>query len=104
MYFPVILAQALANTIRELETTGPEWVKDLEQDIKTECEQKHGKIVHIAVDPNSQGDCYMKFEKIAGGESAIRGLNGRYFNGNMVTAEYMVGAVYDAHFPRSKLL
>ena len=51
-----------------------------------------------------QGDVYLKFDRVMGGENAIKGLNGRFFGGQMVSASFMVGAVYDSLFPRAKAL
>jgi hypothetical protein len=36
-------------------------------------EKKYGKIVHIAVDPNSDGDIYIKFGSVSGEEKAMQG-------------------------------
>lgn len=81
--------------------TGDAWVKDLEDDVKTECENKYGHVVHIALDPNSQGEIYIKFEKVQGGEKAIQGLNGRFFGGRRISASPVVDAVYSSLFGRS---
>lgn len=35
---------------------GPTWSKELENDVSTECNNKYGKVVHIAVDANSEGE------------------------------------------------
>jgi len=55
---------------------GESWVKELEDDVRTECEKNYGHVVHISLDPNTQGDIYLKFDKVSGGEAAILGLNG----------------------------
>ncbi|RAL67622.1 hypothetical protein DID88_008374 [Monilinia fructigena] len=47
-------------------------------------------------DPNSQGDIYLKFDRVQGGENAIKGLNGRYFGGRMISATPVVDAVYSS--------
>jgi RNA-binding protein 23/39 len=60
--------------------------------------------VHIALDPNSQGDIYLKFDKVQGGENAIKGLNGRYFGGRMISAAPVVDAVYSSIFSRQRSL
>jgi RNA-binding protein 39 len=56
------------------------------------------------VDPNSQGDIYLKFDTVQGGENAIKGLNGRYFGGRMISATPMVDAVYSTMFSRSRAI
>ena len=80
------------------------WVKDLEDDVKAECEAKYGHVVHIALDPNTKGDIYIKFEKVQGGENAIKGLNGRFFGGRTISAQPLVDAVYSSLFARAKAL
>jgi RNA-binding protein 39 len=43
-----------------------------------EC-RKFGEVRHIAVDPDSDGHIYLKFDSIKAAQRAIDGLNGRYF-------------------------
>ena len=81
---------------RELEQFGPNWAKDLEKEVKTECDAKYGKVVHIAVDPNSEGEIYVKFDSVSGGEKALQGLNGRNFNFRTIRAAYVVDKVYNS--------
>lgn len=83
---------------------GESWVKELEDDVRQEAEEKYGHVVHISLDPNSQGDIYLKFDKVQGGENAIKGLNGRYFGGRMISAAPVVDAVYSSLFSRTKAI
>lgn len=83
---------------------GDDWQKELEDDVRQEAEEKYGHVVHISLDPNSQGDIYLKFDKVQGGENAIKGLNGRYFGGRMITAAPVVDAVYSSLFSRTKAI
>lgn len=83
---------------------GDAWVKELEDDVKAECESKYGKVVHIALDPNTQGDIYLKFDRVSGGEAAIQGLNGRFFGGRQISAQPVVDAVYSSLFSRTKAI
>jgi RNA-binding protein 39 len=41
---------------------------------------------------------------VQGGENAIKGLNGRYFGGRMITAAPVVDAVYSSLFSRTKAI
>lgn len=76
------------------------WQKELEEDVKQECEDKYGVVVHLGVALDSDdGEIYIKFDRVQGGENAIRGLNGRYFGGNMISAQYVVDHVYNMMFP-----
>ncbi|KAL5609109.1 hypothetical protein FOVSG1_003790 [Fusarium oxysporum f. sp. vasinfectum] len=76
----------LHNMFDPEEEEGTDWVKELEDDVRQEAESKYGHVVHISADPNSKGDIYLKFDKVQGGENAIKGLNGRYFGGRMIDA------------------
>ncbi|KAL2423649.1 RNA-binding protein rsd1 [Exophiala dermatitidis] len=106
---PVNVSQAsrcvlLRNMFDPAEEEGENWVKELEDDVRAECEEKYGHVVHISVDPNTQGDIYLKFERVSGGENAIKGLNGRYFGGRQISAQPVVDAVYSSLFARTKAL
>lgn len=83
---------------------GEDWVKELEEDIRAEAEKQYGHVVHISVDPHSKGDVYLKFDKVQGGENAIKGLNGRYFGGRMISASPVVDAVYSSLFSRTRAI
>ncbi|KIX07391.1 uncharacterized protein Z518_02044 [Rhinocladiella mackenziei CBS 650.93] len=106
---PVNVSQAsrcvlLKNMFDPAEEEGDSWIKELEDDVRAECEDKYGHVVHIALDPNTQGDIYLKFERVSGGENAIKGLNGRYFGGRQISAQPVVDAVYSSLFSRTKAL
>ncbi|KAI1820909.1 hypothetical protein F4861DRAFT_31068 [Xylaria intraflava] len=94
----------LHNMFDPAEEEGESWVKELEDDVRQEAEEKYGHVVHISLDPNSQGDIYLKFDKVQGGENAIKGLNGRYFGGRMISAAPVVDAVYSSLFSRTKAI
>ncbi|KAF2119937.1 hypothetical protein BDV96DRAFT_485882 [Lophiotrema nucula] len=82
----------------EYKESGENWQKILEGEVKAECEQKYGKVVHIAVDPNSDGEVYLKFDSVSGGEKAIQGLNGRTFNFRTLRASFVVDKIYNSLF------
>ncbi|PVH99675.1 splicing factor, CC1-like protein [Periconia macrospinosa] len=81
---------------QELKDYGADWVKLLEKEIKDECDKKYGKVVHLAADPNSEGDVYVKFDSVTGGEKALQGLNGRNYNHRVIRASYVVDKIYDS--------
>jgi RNA-binding protein 39 len=81
---------------REQKAFGNSWIKDLEGEVKIECDKKYGKVVHIAVDANTEGDIYVKFDSVSGGEKALQGLNGRNFNHRMIRASYVVDKIYNS--------
>ena len=88
-------------TNSQLREEGEVWIKDLEEDVRNECEEKFGHVVHIALDPTSQGDIYLKFDRVQGGENAIKGLNGRFFGGRIITAQPVVDKIYSSLFSRA---
>ncbi|CAK7203289.1 Phosphatidylinositol-3-phosphatase SAC1 [Sporothrix eucalyptigena] len=94
----------LHNMFDPAEEEGDDWVKELEDDVRQEAEEKYGHVMHVALDVNSKGDIYLKFDKVQGGENAIKGLNGRYFGGRMITAAPVVDAVYSSLFSRTKAM
>lgn len=53
-----------------------------------EC-QKYGPVVHIAVDKFSKGNVYVKFLEVAGAIATRKVMHGRFFGGQMISAEYM---------------
>lgn len=76
--------------------SGDNWIRELEDDVKAECENKYGKVLHIHVEENSPGDVYIKFDNVVAGERAIQGLNGRWFGGRTISASFLIDAVYTA--------
>ncbi|KUL82112.1 hypothetical protein ZTR_09692 [Talaromyces verruculosus] len=94
----------LRNMFDPNEEEGEAWIKELEDDVRAECEEKYGHVVHISLDPNSQGDIYLKFDRVQGGENAIKGLNGRFFGGRQISAQPVVDAVYSSLFSRTKAI
>ncbi|KAJ5725271.1 uncharacterized protein N7483_006628 [Penicillium malachiteum] len=94
----------LRNMFDASEEEGEAWIKELEDDVRSECEEKYGHVVHISLDPSSQGDIYLKFDRVQGGENAIKGLNGRFFGGKQITAQPVVDAVYSSLFSRTKAI
>lgn len=78
------------------------WVQELEEDVKEECEEKYGPVSHIAVERNSPGEIYVKFSRVEDAEKAAKDLNGRFFGGKTVSVEWVVEAVYNARFPKAR--
>lgn len=68
----------------------------MEDEVKEECNKKYGKVVHIAVDLNTDGDIYVKFDAIEGAEKALQGLNGRSYNRRTIRASFVVPKIYDS--------
>lgn len=79
----------------EYRDNGPDWAKSLADEFREGLEDQYGHVIHIAVDENSHGDIYAKFDRVQGGENAIKGLNGRLFNGRTLTAQFVVDHIYN---------
>jgi RNA-binding protein 23/39 len=82
----------------ELSLYGSTWAKALEKEVRDECHAKYGPVVHISVDPSSEGDVYVKFDSVTGGENALKGLNGRNFNYRTIRASFVVDKIYSSLF------
>ncbi|KAI9349033.1 splicing factor CC1-like protein [Obelidium mucronatum] len=93
----------LKNMFDPTQETEPDWDTEIRQDVKEEC-GKYGKIVHIAVDKNSQGFIYIKFDAIPFAQQAINALNGRFFAGKQISATFMLDVVYHAKYPEAAYL
>ncbi|EPB82230.1 Phosphatidylinositol-3-phosphatase SAC1 [Mucor circinelloides] len=86
----------LNNMFNPAEETEPDWVSDLESDIKIECE-KYGVVEHIKVNGDSMGEVFLKFDDIRSAEKAVAALNGRWFGGKQITASYVSEAIFNAN-------
>lgn len=87
---------------RSRSTHEANWDKGIEEDIQTECNEKYGPVVHVSVARDSTvGEVYIKFKDVESGKNAILGLNGRWFGGRRITAQYLVEAVYNVNFPKA---
>ncbi|KAJ3041062.1 hypothetical protein HDV00_009962 [Rhizophlyctis rosea] len=73
------------NMFDPAEETEPNWDKELEEDVKQECQSKYGTIVHIKVEKDSAGHVYMKYNDIPQATKAVEGLNGRFFGGKQAS-------------------
>ncbi|KAI7888434.1 uncharacterized protein EV154DRAFT_517904 [Mucor mucedo] len=86
----------LNNMFNPAEETEPDWVSDLESDIKIECE-RYGPVEHIKVNADSMGEVFLKFDTVESAEKAINALNGRWFGGKQITASYVSEAIFNAN-------
>ncbi|KAI9572994.1 hypothetical protein HD554DRAFT_2202804 [Boletus coccyginus] len=87
----------LKNMFNPEEETERDWDRDLADDVKSECEDKYGKVDAIKVEKDSQGEIYLKFNAIDSAKKAIQGLNGRWFGGRQVSAAFISDAIMTAH-------
>ncbi|CDH60257.1 splicing factor cc1-like protein [Lichtheimia corymbifera JMRC:FSU:9682] len=87
----------LNNMFNPAEETEPDWVKDLETDVKEEC-TKFGQVEHIHVNEDSLGEVYLKFESVESAQNALEALDGRWFGGKQISAVFVPEAIYNAKF------
>jgi RNA-binding protein 39 len=66
----------LKNLFDPLSETAEEWWVEIAEDVGDEC-AKHGGVVHVHVDQNSQGFVYLKFENTDGSSKAQQALHAR---------------------------
>jgi len=70
-------------------------VSEVHEDVRLEC-GNHGVVTHSAVDKNSQGFVYVKFDTVQAATEARRTLNARWFAGRLVTCDFIAEDEYDA--------
>ncbi|KAJ3790958.1 hypothetical protein GGU10DRAFT_281419 [Lentinula aff. detonsa] len=87
----------LKNMFDPEEETEKDWDKDLGDDVKSECEEKYGKVEAIKVEKETQGEIYVKFDSIESAKKAVQGLNARWFGGRQVSAAFISDAIMQAH-------
>lgn len=87
----------LNNMFNPAEETEPDWVKDLETDVKEEC-TKFGQVEHIHVNEDSLGEVYLKFATVESAQKALEALDGRWFGGKQISAVFVPEAIYNAKF------
>lgn len=74
---------------------------DIKEDVEEEA-AKFGKLKHIFVDPQSQGNVYMRFDDVEGAKKLVQAFHGRWFASRQITAEHVVETIYLAKFPEAK--
>jgi RNA-binding protein 39 len=84
----------LTNMFNPADETQPDWDREIEADVKEECERSYGAVRHIKVIKESVGHVYLKFASLDGSEKALRSLNGRWFASRQVSATYISGKLY----------
>ncbi|XP_035488008.1 RNA-binding protein 39a isoform X2 [Scophthalmus maximus] len=90
----------LANMFQAHSVEAPGWDVDIQHDVIEEC-NKHGGVVYVYVDKNSEGNVYVKCPSIPAAMAAVNALHGRYFAGKMITAAFVPLSTYHNLFPES---
>ncbi|QRV75780.1 RNA recognition motif protein [Ceratobasidium sp. AG-Ba] len=87
----------LRNMFDPEEETERDWDIDLGDDVRSECQEKYGKVLDLKVEKESEGEIYIKFDSVESADKAIKGLNGRWFGGKQITASFISDAIMQAH-------
>ncbi|PWN45013.1 splicing factor, CC1-like protein [Ceraceosorus guamensis] len=95
---PVALSRAilLKNMFNPEEETERDWDKELAEEVKGECEEKYGVVEACYVDKESAGEIWVRFAGVEGAGKAINALNGRFFAGRKVVAQYVSEGIMQA--------
>lgn len=88
----------LSNMFDPKTETEPDWDAEIRSDVIEEC-GKHGTVLHVYVDKNSEGNVYVKCGTLDSAAKSVAALHGRYFAGKMITAAYVPLVNYHALFP-----
>lgn len=57
-----------------------DWEEEIRNDVLDEC-RKHGGVLHVYVDRESQGNVYVKCPTVTIASSCVQALHGRWFSG-----------------------
>jgi len=71
------------------------WIKEIEDDVRDRLSQEFGTILHLKLNPDSDGDIYVKFSNVENGKRAYQSLQGRSFNGDKMNATYVPEGYYN---------
>ncbi|EPQ32028.1 uncharacterized protein PFL1_00226 [Pseudozyma flocculosa PF-1] len=86
----------LKNMFNPEEETERDWDLELAEDVKEECQSKYGPVTAIHVEKESAGEIYITFADTDSSTKAMVGLNGRWFGGKPISAQYIPDAFVKA--------
>jgi len=90
----------LSNLFDPAEETAEGWEREIAEDVREECEEKCGQVVHIHVHRDSPGDVYVRFDKQDAAERAHEMMDGRWFAARQVSCSYQFLQLYAEHFQK----
>lgn len=92
----------LKHMFTEEDAKEPTFEQDLIEDVKEEC-SKFGEMRHMHIDKfNTSGVVYLRFASIPQATGAFNELNGRWFGGRMIEAQYIPESTYLTQFPHAR--
>jgi len=89
------------NMFDPKEEKDPDFHYDIKEDMEEEC-SKFGKLKHIFVDKNSQGNVYLRFTTVDAAQRCLENLHNRWFASKRISAEFVVEATYLLKFSDAK--
>lgn len=72
---------------------------ELAEDVRDECISKYGPVVHLFVEPKSQGVVFVRFQLKEDAGKARTSLNARWFGGRRIQAAFVRDEDYAERFP-----
>jgi len=91
----------LTNMFDPKKETQPGWDAEIRDDVIEEC-SRHGDVHHVHVEKNSpNGVVFVKCASLDVAAKSVASLHGRYFSGNMITANYVPLQGYNQMFPQA---
>jgi len=91
----------LQNMFDPSKESGDGWDAEIRDDVIEEC-SRHGDVHHVHVDKNAKnGVVYVKCANLDVAQKSVASLHGRYFSGNMITANYVPLQAYNQMFPQA---
>lgn len=84
----------------DVQTYTQEDYADLELDVKEKAEEC-GKVIHSHID-RIEGLVYLRFDSPQSAQKMINLINGRFYAGRQVLAEFVAPTVYTIKFPNSQ--
>jgi RNA-binding protein 39 len=82
-----LLLSNMFDPVVELKSN-PNFDLEVSEDVRDEV-SKYGVVQHIFVDKSSRGLVYLVLDNVAASAAAKNALHGRWFGGNMITAEFV---------------
>jgi len=92
----------LKNMFNPATETNPAFHEEVAEEVSEECASKFGPLKHLFVDKNSAGIVFMKFGEVAHAANAKQTLGGRWFAGQMVSADFIAEPVYYTRFSNAQ--
>ena len=87
----------LSNMYDPDNETSAQWEFEIADDIREEC-GKLGKILHLHIQKNKNGDVYVKFQDSNAAQKAIDLFNGLWFGLKQISCRYIPENLYDDMF------